>query len=52
MDKKWYSNLENYFDITSRIKDDFTFNDENFSDKKRMGDPIFKSIGYPSVQAH
>ena len=32
----------------SRLAANFFFNDDDFSDKKRMGDPIFKSIGYPS----
>lgn len=48
MEKEQYSNLNGFFDGQNRIKDSFIFNDEDFSDKMRMGDPIFKSIGYPS----
>ena len=48
MDKKSYESLYGFFDDKVRVKNDFTFDDEDFSDKKRMSDPIFKSIGYPS----
>lgn len=48
MNKNDYASLEGFLDEESRMSDSFTFNDEDFSDKKRMGDPIFKSIGYPS----
>lgn len=48
MNKNEYSLLEGFFSDENLINDSFTFNDEDFSDKKRMSDPIFKSIGYPS----
>lgn len=48
MNKSEYSLLEGFFSDENLINDSFTFNDEDFSDKKRMSDPIFKSIGYPS----
>lgn len=43
-----YSDITAFFSDESRIADGFTFNSEDFSDKNRMSDPIFKSIGYPS----
>lgn len=48
MNKQDYESVNGFFSEEPLIKDHFTFNDEDFSDKKRMGDPIFKSIGYPS----
>ena len=48
MEKNRYSNLNGFFDGEERIASSFEFNDEDFSDKNRMSDPIFKSIGYPS----
>ena len=48
MKKKEYEVLDSFFSDVSLIKDDFTFNDEDFGDTKRMSDPIYKSIGYPS----
>ena len=48
MKKQEYSELNGFFDGEIRINSEFVFNDADFSDKKRMGDPIFKSIGYPS----
>lgn len=48
MNKKDYASLEDFLNDEGRSSDSFTFNDEDFSDKKRMSDPIFKSIGYPS----
>ena len=48
MNKNDYVSLDEFLNNESRLNDSFTFNDEDFSDKKRMSDPIFKSIGYPS----
>lgn len=48
MRKEDYVVLDAFFDNKNRINNNFIFNDEDFSDKRRMGDPIFKSIGYPS----
>lgn len=48
MTKKDYENLEGFFSEEKLIQDAFIFNDEDFSDKNRMSDPIFKSVGYPS----
>lgn len=48
MNKQDYELLDGFFSKDSLISDDFSFNDEDFSDKKRMSNPIFKSIGYPS----
>ena len=48
MKKEEYMDLHGFFNTEPFIKSDFHFQDEDFSDKKRMGDPIFKSIGYPS----
>lgn len=48
MTKKDYENLEGFFLEEKLIQNDFIFNDEDFSDKNRMSDPIFKSVGYPS----
>lgn len=48
MNKNDYASLDDFLNNESRLNDNFTFNDEDFSDKKRMSDPIFKSIGYPS----
>lgn len=48
MKKKEYETLESFFSNVSLVKDEFTFNDADFGDTKRMSDPIFKSIGYPS----
>lgn len=48
MTKKDYENLEGFFQEEKLIQSDFIFNDEDFSDKNRMSDPIFKSVGYPS----
>lgn len=48
MIKKEYENLEDFFSGEKLIQSDFIFNDKDFSDKNRMSDPIFKSVGYPS----
>lgn len=48
MNKRDYESLENFFTKKTLIQNAFTFKDGDFSDKKRMSDPIFKSIGYPS----
>lgn len=40
--------MRGFFSDESHIADSFTFDSEVFSDKNRMSDPIFKSIGYPS----
>lgn len=48
MEKSKYSNLDNFFNKEDRIANYFEFHDEDFSDRKRMRNPIFKSIGYPS----
>ena len=48
MNKQEYTVLENFFSNENLSASEFTFNDEDFSDKARMSDPIFKSIGYPS----
>ena len=48
MDKQEYKKLEGFFNEESLIDDKFYFSDEDFTDKLRMSDPIFKSIGYPS----
>lgn len=48
MNKKDYANLNNFFSSKSLIDNNFKFDDNDFSDKNRMSDPIFKSIGYPS----
>ena len=43
-----YSCVDGFFTDEPLVQNAFTFNDLDFSDKGRMGDPIFKSIGYPS----
>lgn len=48
MNKRDYESLEGFFIEGALIQNAFIFNDGDFSDKRRMGDPIFKSIGYPS----
>lgn len=48
MKKKDYTLLEGFFSKESLTDENFTFIDTEFSDKGRMSDPIFKSIGYPS----
>lgn len=48
MEKKAYSDISDFFDEKSHVRSAFTFEDGDFSDKNRMSDPIFKSIGYPS----
>lgn len=48
MQKTDYNNMRGFFSDESHIADSFTFDSEVFSDKNRMSDPIFKSIGYPS----
>ena len=48
MNKNDYKNLESFFREGKFIRDNFEFNDSDFSDKQRLSDPLFKSIGYPS----
>lgn len=46
--REHYTDLTKFFceeDLTSA---EFSFDSEAFSDKQRMGNPIFKAIGYPS----
>lgn len=48
MEKAYFTNMEDFFSEEDLTFDGFTFNSDDFSDKKRMGNPIFKAIGYPS----
>lgn len=48
MEKSIYSDISGFFTEQDLTKEEFEFNNEDFSDKSRMSDPIFKSIGYPS----
>lgn len=48
MQKQYFEDMTGFFDENCHIADDFSFDSEDFSDKKRMGNPIFKAIGYPS----
>lgn len=48
MEKRAYADINDFFDDKSHVKSAFNFEDGDFSDKNRMSDPIFKSIGYPS----
>lgn len=48
MNKNDYKNLEGFFREGEFIRDNFEFDDSDFSDKQRLSDPLFKSIGYPS----
>ena len=48
MEKQYYERLDLFFNSEDRTADNFTFDSEDFSDKTRMGNPIFKAIGYPS----
>ncbi|MBS4931805.1 MAG: hypothetical protein KH020_10880 [Clostridiales bacterium] len=48
MRKEEYTVLDGFFSDENLVDSQFVFNDEDFSDKQRMSDPIFKSIGYPS----
>lgn len=48
MKKAEYSDLSLFFEGISLTNDNFIFDSSDFSDKKRLSDPIFKSIGYPS----
>lgn len=48
MEKAYFNDLEGFFSNGDLFFDDFNFNSDDFSDKNRMGNPIFKAIGYPS----
>lgn len=48
MTKKDYENLEGFFSEEKLFKMPLFLMTEDFSDKNRMSDPIFKSVGYPS----
>lgn len=43
-----YGELSSFYNDESKIKNDFNYDEINLSDKERLSDPIFKSIGYPS----
>lgn len=48
MRKQDYSNMDTFWNKDTLINNEFVFRDDDFSDKGRMGNPIFKAIGYPS----
>ena len=48
MEKAFFSELDGFFAADDLTFDGFNFNSEDFSDKQRMVNPIFKAIGYPS----
>lgn len=48
MKKQYYADVKNFLNENPLVDNKFVFCDNDFSDKGRMGNPIFKSIGYPS----
>lgn len=43
-----YNSLDDFYNEESKIINNFDFNNFDLSDKERLRDPIFKSVGYPS----
>lgn len=43
-----YKDLDTFYNEESKIKNSFNFENTDLSDKERLSDPVFKSVGYPS----
>ncbi|WP_447088215.1 DNA methyltransferase [Clostridium perfringens] len=43
-----YKDLDTFYNKENKIRNNFNFDNIDLSDKERLSNPIFKSVGYPS----